>query len=90
MDSKKMILELESGEIVIGKCFGYECMVSGELVFQTGITGYNETITDPSYANQLIVFTTPLINNYGIPNINKNNNDLLQYYESNKPACSAL
>ncbi len=91
MDNQKIILELESGQILIGNSFGYHGSTSGELVFQTGITGYNETLTDPSYANQLIVFTTPLINNYGIPDVNKQNNyDLLEYYESNKPVCSAV
>ena len=91
IESKKMILELESGEIVVGKLFGYKGIITGELVFQTGITGYNETLTDPSYANQIIVFTTPLINNYGIPPLTSyDENNLLKYYESNKPSCSAI
>ena len=63
----KSILELETGEKFEGNNFGHISKSSGEIVFQTGITGYPETITDPSYAGQFIVFTTPLINNYGFP-----------------------
>ena len=70
---ENIYLELDNGIILTGKSFGYsnnKKPLSGELVFQTGITGYMETITDPSYANQFLVFTTPLINNYGVPNSN--------------------
>jgi carbamoylphosphate synthase small subunit len=63
----KSILELETGQKFEGYNFGHISKCSGEIVFQTGITGYPETITDPSYAGQFIVFTTPLINNYGFP-----------------------
>ena len=76
-----MYLELENGVKFIGNVFGYQGQVAGELVFQTGITGYPETLTDPSYAKQILVFTTPLINNYGMPSTqfeylgDENNND---------------
>ena len=52
-----MYLELENGAKFLGNVFGYQGQVAGELVFQTGITGYPETLTDPSYAKQILVFT---------------------------------
>ena len=68
-NSHKIFLELENGEKIYGNSFGYDGSCSGELVFQTGLTGYPESITDPSYAGQMLVFTFPLIGNYGFPRI---------------------
>lgn len=59
-------LVLENGEIFKGKSFGAKRKVMGEIVFTTGMTGYVETLTDPSYYGQIIVQTFPLIGNYGI------------------------
>lgn len=59
-------LVLENGEIFKGKRFGAKKEVTGELVFTTGMTGYVETLTDPSYYGQMIVHTFPLIGNYGV------------------------
>ena len=84
------ILELEDGTKFIGNNFGFNSQTSGELVFQTGITGYPETITDPSYAGQLIVFTTPLINNYGFPKDCFNKYNINNSIEANKPHCYAI
>jgi carbamoyl-phosphate synthase small subunit len=63
MNSK---LILEDKTEFIGKSFGYEGSVSGEVVFTTGMVGYPESITDPSYYGQILVFTYPLIGNYGV------------------------
>ncbi len=57
---------LEDGTLFEGKSFGAEGTVIGELVFNTGMTGYQEILTDPSYAGQIVTMTYPLIGNYGI------------------------
>lgn len=77
----KRYLLLENGSIYSGQGFGSLKKAKGELVFNTGMTGYQETITDPSYHSQIIVFTYPLIGNYGI-----NRDD----FESLNPAASAI
>jgi len=63
----KAILALEDGTVVEGRGFGYPCQVSGEVVFNTGMTGYTESLTDPSYFGQILIQTYPLIGNYGVP-----------------------
>ncbi len=63
---KDAILALEDGTTIKGKGFGKEGVSKGELVFATPYTGYEEAITDPSYRGQLLMFTYPLIGNYGI------------------------
>jgi carbamoyl-phosphate synthase small subunit len=60
-------LHLKSGEAFSGKAFGAPLSRFGEAVFSTSITSYTESMTDPSYRSQFIVFTTPLIGNYGVP-----------------------
>lgn len=62
----KKILILESGEIFKGESFGNHENTSGEVVFNTAMTGYQELISDPSYCDQLVCMTYPLIGNYGI------------------------
>lgn len=59
-------LILENGAVFEGKTFGYEAETIGELVFNTGMTGYLETLTDPSYYGQIVIQTFPLIGNYGV------------------------
>ncbi len=59
------ILILKNGHIFVGRGIGIESSVYGECVFTTGMTGYNESLTDPSYAGQILCFTYPLIGNYG-------------------------
>ena len=66
-DSKMMALELQEGAVFSGYSFGTPKSVSGELVFQTGLVGYPESITDPSYRGQILVITFPLVGNYGVP-----------------------
>ena len=62
-----MILELEDGSTCHGWSFGADRSISGELVFQTGMVGYPESVTDPSYRGQILVVTFPLVGNYGVP-----------------------
>src|SRR6201991_5248242 len=59
------ILALEDGRIFRGKGFGAPAERSGEVVFNTALTGYQEIFTDPSYAGQIVVLTNPQIGNYG-------------------------
>ncbi len=63
---KKALLALESGVVIEGKGAGVEGISTGELVFNTSFTGYEEALTDPSYKGQILMFTYPLIGNYGI------------------------
>jgi carbamoyl-phosphate synthase small subunit len=63
---KKAILVLEDGSVYEGYSFGAETTAWGEVVFNTSMTGYQEMLTDPSYAGQIVVPTYPLIGNYGI------------------------
>ncbi len=58
---------LEDGTTLKGSGFGYPCEVTGEVVFNTGMVGYPEALTDPSYSGQILTQTYPLIGNYGIP-----------------------
>ena len=66
MKTKKAILALSDGKIFEGISFGAEGETSGEIVFNTSITGYQEILTDPSYKGQIVNMTYPLIGNYGI------------------------
>ncbi|TCD46300.1 carbamoyl-phosphate synthase small subunit [Streptococcus sp. X16XC17] len=77
----KRLLILEDGTVFEGKTFGADIDVTGELVFSTGMTGYQESITDQSYNGQILIFTYPLIGNYGI-----NRDD----YESITPTCKGV
>ena len=63
---KKVYVTLENGKVFEGYSFGAEKEVVGELVFTTGMTGYIETLTDPSYYGQIVTQTFPLIGNYGM------------------------
>jgi len=60
-------LELEDGTVMHGDAFGAARAVAGEVVFNTGMAGYVESLTDPSYRGQILVLTYPLIGNYGVP-----------------------
>ncbi|MFC2011344.1 glutamine-hydrolyzing carbamoyl-phosphate synthase small subunit [Chloroflexota bacterium] len=63
--AKKAILVLEDGSVYLGYSFGAEVNTCGEVVFNTSMMGYQEMLTDPSYAGQIVVPTYPLIGNYG-------------------------
>lgn len=67
MTPRPTILLLDDGAVFEGVGFGADGAVSGEVVFTTGMAGYVEALTDPSYAGQILVFTYPLIGNYGVP-----------------------
>jgi carbamoyl-phosphate synthase/aspartate carbamoyltransferase len=66
-DEGLISLELQDGAVYQGYSFGAKKSVAGELVFQTGMVGYPESITDPSYRGQILVITFPLVGNYGVP-----------------------
>ena len=88
---QKAKLVLEDGTSYEGFHFGAKRSVSGEVVFNTGMTGYPETLTDPSYKGQILVLTYPLIGNYGVP-VDKRDIDtgLLDYFESDTVHISGL
>lgn len=67
MSRRQVVLELENGEKFFGNLIGSSRVSSGELVFTTGMVGYSEAISDPSYFGQILVFSYPLIGNYGVP-----------------------
>lgn len=86
---KPFHLVLEDGTIFEGKSFGFEKAVAGEVVFNTAMVGYPESLTDPSYSGQLLAVTFPLVGNYGVPN-DIIENGLSAFYESEKIQASAL
>ena len=80
---KEVKLLLEDGSQHTGYSFGYTKSVKGEVVFNTGMVGYPESLTDPSYRGQILTFTYPLIGNYGMPPLIKQDG-VLKFYESEK------
>ncbi len=64
---RKIQLTLEDGTVLSGVSFGHEASIAGEVVFNTGMVGYPETLTDPSYRGQILTLTYPIIGNYGVP-----------------------
>lgn len=89
LKAKQAKLTLEDGTVFVGKSFGSEKSIAGEVVFYTAMTGYPESLTDPSYTGQILVSTYPMIGNYGIP-FNKQENGLHRFYESHKVHISGL
>ena len=83
-DRRKCDLELANGTMMQGYSFGASTSVSGEVVFNTEMVGYPESLTDPSYAGQILVFTYPLVGNYGIPSDEKDQLGLPKWFESHK------
>ena len=63
---KPAVLALEDGSVFRGRAFGADATISGECVFNTSMTGYQEIITDPSYFGQIVTMTAPMIGNYGV------------------------
>lgn len=84
-DKKRIKLVLENGMVFSGFSFGYNKPVAGEVVFNTAMTGYPESLTDPSYYGQILVATYPLVGNYGVPG-EDTDGDIRKYYESDKIA----
>lgn len=87
---RNVTLVLEDGTKFHGKSFGYEKPVAGEVVFNTAMTGYPESLTDPSYAGQLLVLTYPLIGNYGVPPFTTGEDGIAHFMESDRIYVSAL
>ena len=87
--TKTAILTLEDGTKFIGKSFGYEKPCTGEVVFNTAMTGYPESLTDPSYSGQILVTTYPILGNYGVPPKREEGN-VSDYHESEKIHCEAI
>ena len=87
-------LILDDGTTFRGWAFGAEKNVSGEVVFNTAMTGYPESLTDPSYAGQMLVMTYPLMGNYGVPDTKGEKNDdvadLPKYMESERIHATAF
>lgn len=83
MTFKPIKLILEDGTVFEGKSFGYHKSIAGEVVFNTAMTGYPESLTDPSYKGQILVSTYPLIGNYGVPSDEKEDG-LPKFYESDE------
>ena len=82
--NRKVTLRLEDGTEFHGTSFGYEKPVAGEVVFNTAMMGYPESLTDPSYAGQLMTLTFPLVGNYGVPPFTFEENGLPIFMESEK------
>lgn len=82
--NRKVTLRLEDGTEFHGTSFGYEKPVAGEVVFNTAMMGYPESLTDPSYAGQLMTLTFPLVGNYGVPPFTFEENGLPTFMESEK------
>jgi carbamoyl-phosphate synthase small subunit len=89
MEFKAIKLILEDGSTFYGKSFGYEGSIAGEVVFNTAMTGYPESLTDPSYKGQILVLTYPIVGNYGVPKEDLEN-DLYKFFESDQLHISAL
>ena len=83
-------LLLDDGSVFHGKSFGYEKATAGEVVFNTAMTGYPESLTDPSYSGQLMVLTYPLVGNYGVPPRTFEANGLATFMESEKIHAEAI
>lgn len=87
---KNVTLVLEDGTEFRGKSFGYEQPVAGEVVFNTAMMGYPESLTDPSYAGQLMTLTYPLVGNYGVPPFTIAPDGIATFMESDKIFASAI
>lgn len=87
--SKSAVLTLEDGTTFRGNSFGYEGPAAGEVVFNTAMTGYPESLTDPSYEGQILVTTFPQLGNYGVPPADTG--DIMQgHFEGTRIHCRAI
>jgi len=90
MENQQQIkLVLEDGTTLKGWSFGAETSAAGEVVFNTAMTGYPESLTDPSYKGQILTLTYPLIGNYGVPS-QLEENTLFKFFESDRLHISGL
>ena len=87
---KDVTLVLQDGTKFKGKSFGFEKPVAGEVVFNTAMMGYPESLTDPSYAGQLMTLTYPLVGNYGVPPFTIEDNGIATFMESDRIYAKAI
>ena len=87
---RNVTLVLQDGTKFHGKSFGYDAPVAGEVVFNTAMMGYPESLTDPSYAGQLVTLTFPLVGNYGVPPFTFGPEGLPTFMESDHIHASAI
>src|SRR5207247_10958362 len=87
--NREGMLVLDDGYTLEGRVFGFPKAASGEVVFNTGMVGYPEALTDPSYKGQILVLTYPLIGNYGVPAFAQSNG-LNNEFESDRIHVSGL
>ena len=90
MMKREAKLILSDGTVFCGYSFGFEAETAGEVVFNTAMTGYPESLTDPSYAGQILVTTFPLIGNYGVPDTGMGSDGLPLFMESERIHPKAL
>ncbi|MDD4116355.1 MAG: glutamine-hydrolyzing carbamoyl-phosphate synthase small subunit [Massilibacteroides sp.] len=88
--NKTATLILDDGSVFQGYSFGYEKSVAGEVVFNTAMMGYPESLTDPSYAGQLMTLTFPLVGNYGVPERTFSKNGVATFMESERIHAEAI
>ncbi len=86
---RNVTLILDDGSRFSGKSFGYEKPVAGEVVFNTAMTGYPESLTDPSYAGQLMTLTYPLVGKLRCSSFTIEPNGLATFMESEKNPCGS-
>lgn len=90
-DATRASLVLADGTTYSGYSFGAQQSMSGEVVFNTGMVGYPEALSDPSYRGQILVLTYPLIGNYGVPDMDvKDQFNLPKFFESSTVQISGL
>ncbi len=89
-NEKAVSLILDDGHVFQGFSFGFEKPVNGEVVFNTAMMGYPESLTDPSYSGQILTVTFPLVGNYGVPLASFEANGLSSFYESERIHVRAL
>lgn len=87
---RNVTLVLQDGTKFHGKSFGYDAPIAGEVVFNTAMMGYPESLTDPSYAGQLVTLTFPLVGNYGVPPFTFTADGLPTFMESDHIHASAV
>ena len=87
--TKSAVLILEDGTEFRGRSFSYDGSTAGEVVFNTAMTGYPESLTDPSYEGQILVTTFPQLGNYGVPP-SGGDDSLKDYYEGSRIHCRAI
>lgn len=87
---KQLFLTLADNTVIAGKSFGADAVAEGEVVFVTGMVGYPESFTDPSFAGQILVLTYPLVGNYGVPEKICGADGISKNFESSKMHIAGL